>query len=106
MVLGLLVCNTSFTKEIKISHKDENSISITRSIWSEAPMFEIAGKHCAQYKKYGNFYVEYECNGKPSGLATTKAKQYYIYLDKLYILETEDLKYKCRKYINTKRDKI
>ena len=62
-------------------------------------------KSDAQYKKYGNFYVEYECNGKPSGIAATKAKQYYIYLDKLYILETEDLKYKCRKYINTKRDK-
>ena len=62
-------------------------------------------KSDAQYQKTGNFYVEYECNGKPSGIAATKAKQYYIYLDKLYILETEDLKYKCRKYINTKRDK-
>jgi len=62
-------------------------------------------KSDAQYKKTGNFYVEYECNGKPSGIATTKSKQYYIYLDKLYILKTEDLKDKCRKYLNTKRDK-
>lgn len=62
-------------------------------------------KSDAQYKKTGNFYVEYECNGKPSGIAATKAKQYYIYLDKLYILKTEDLKDKCRKYLNTKRDK-
>ena len=62
-------------------------------------------KSDAQYQKTGNFYVEYECNGKPSGIAATKAKQYYIYLDKLYILETEDLKYKCRKYLDTKRDK-
>tara|TARA_Y100000385_G_scaffold26760_1_gene25409 strand:+ start:81 stop:482 length:402 start_codon:yes stop_codon:yes gene_type:complete len=62
-------------------------------------------KSDAQYKKTGNFYVEYECNGKPSGIATTKAKYYYIYLDKLYILKTEDLKDKCRKYFNTKRDK-
>ena len=65
----------------------------------------IEVKSDAQYKKTGNFYVEYECNGKPSGIATTKAKQYYIYLDKLYILETEDLKDKCRKYLNTKKDK-
>tara|TARA_R110000850_G_scaffold24854_1_gene72220 strand:- start:520 stop:921 length:402 start_codon:yes stop_codon:yes gene_type:complete len=62
-------------------------------------------KSDAQYKKTGNFYVEYECNGKPSGIAATKAKQYYIYLDKLYILKTKDLKDKCRKYLNTKRDK-
>jgi len=62
-------------------------------------------KSDAQYKKTGNFYVEYECNGKPSGIAATKAKYYYIYLDKLYILKTEDLKDKCRKYLNTKKDK-
>lgn len=62
-------------------------------------------KSDAQYKATGNFYVEYFCNGKPSGISTTKAKMYYIYLDKLYILKTEDLKEKCRKYINTKRDK-
>ena len=62
-------------------------------------------KSDAQYKKTGNFYVEYECNDKPSGISTTKAKYYYIYLDKLYILKTEDLKDKCRKYLNTKKDK-
>jgi len=62
-------------------------------------------KSDAQYKKTGNFYVEYFCNGKPSGIATTKAKYYYIYLDDLYIVKTEDLKAKCRKYINTDRDK-
>lgn len=62
-------------------------------------------KSDAQYQKTGNFYVEYFCNGKPSGISTTKAEIYYIYLDKLYILKTEDLKDKCRKYINTSRDK-
>ena len=62
-------------------------------------------KSDAQYKVTGNFYVEYFCNGKPSGIATTKADIYYIYLDKLYIIKTEVLKDKCRKYINTNRDK-
>ncbi len=65
----------------------------------------IEVKSDAQYKKTGNFYVEYFCNGKPSGISTTKAEIYYIYLDKLYILKTEELKDKCRKYINTNRDK-
>ena len=50
--LGLMICNVGFSKEIKISHKDKNSISLTRSIWSEAEMFEIAAKHCNQYQKY------------------------------------------------------
>jgi hypothetical protein len=62
-------------------------------------------KSDAQYKLTGNFYVEYSCNGKPSGIAATKADIYYIYLDKLYIIKTKDLKDKCRKYINTNRDK-
>ncbi len=62
-------------------------------------------KSDAQYQKTGNFYVEYSCNGKPSGISTTKSEIYCIYLDKLYILKTEDLKEKCRKYINTNRDK-
>ena len=36
-------------------------------------------KSDAQYQKTGNFYVEYFCNGKPSGIATTKADLYYIH---------------------------
>jgi len=62
---GLLVFNTSFAKEIKITHKDENSISITRSIWSESEMFEIAGKHCAQYKKYAFTFGVFNKKGVP-----------------------------------------
>ena len=62
-------------------------------------------KSDAQYKETGNFYVEYSCNGKSSGIAATKAQIYYVYLDKLYIIKTKDLKDKCRKYLNTNRDK-
>jgi hypothetical protein len=61
-------------------------------------------KSDAQYQKTGNFYVEYFCNGKPSGISATKSDVYFIYLDKLYIIKTKDLKSKCRKYLNTKRD--
>ena len=62
-------------------------------------------KSDAQYQVTGNFYVEYSCYGKPSGISATKSEIYYIYLYKLYIIKTKDLKDKCRKYINTKRDK-
>ncbi len=98
-------------KALKLIQKDYPKAFIQDGYFLEwdiyIPELEIGVevKSDAQYKKTGNFYVEYECNGKPSGIATTKAKQYYIYLDKLYILETEDLKDKCRKYLNTKKDK-
>ena len=49
--LVLLVCNNSFAKEIKISHKDKNSISITFSLWTEANMREMAADHCGKYQK-------------------------------------------------------
>lgn len=66
----------------------------------------IEVKSDAQYQKTGNFYVEYECRKQPSGISTTKSKYYFIYLDVLYIIKTDVLKNKCRKYLNTKKDKI
>ena len=63
-------------------------------------------KSDAQYQKTGNFYVEYECRKQPSGISTTKSKYYFIYLDMLYIIKTDVLKNKCRKYLNTIKDKI
>lgn len=66
----------------------------------------IEVKSDAQYQKTGNFYVEYECRKKPSGISTTKSKYYFIYLDALYIIKTDVLKNKCRKYLNTIKDKI
>jgi hypothetical protein len=71
LVLGLFVCNFSFAKEINVTHKDENSISITRSIWSEAEMFEIAGKHCAQYKKYAFTFGVFNKKGIPDDRGKT-----------------------------------
>ena len=51
VVLGLLLSSNSYAKEIKISHKDKNSISITFSLWSEADMREMAANHCGKYQK-------------------------------------------------------
>jgi len=51
VVLGLLLSGNTYSKEIKISHKDKNSISITYSLWSEANMREIAADHCGKYQK-------------------------------------------------------
>ena len=55
----------------------------------------------------GNIYVEYESRDKPSGLAHTKADYYcyFITAGRMFLIETEELKELCRKYIGTDRDR-
>ncbi len=53
-----------------------------------------------------NVFVEYECRGKKSGISTTEADYYcFAFEHSFVIIETEKLKSKCRKYINTENDK-
>jgi len=56
--------------------------------------------------KTGNVFVEYECRGKKSGIETTMADWWCFFIkDNTSILvETKELKVRCRKYINTRRD--
>jgi len=51
MILVMLSwCSVGFA-EIKIHHKDENSVSITRSTWNEDIMWALAARHCAEHNK-------------------------------------------------------
>lgn len=53
----------------------------------------------------GNIFIEYRSRGKNSGISSTQADYYCIFAGCcMYILKTEDLKFKCRKYLGTKRD--
>ena len=53
-----------------------------------------------------NVFVEYECRGKKSGISTTEADYYcFAFKDTFIIIETDKLKSKCRKYLNTDNDK-
>ena len=52
LVLGLLLSSNAYAKEIKVYHKDENSISVTAFIFNNEKQEVIAAKHCAQYKKF------------------------------------------------------
>jgi hypothetical protein len=59
----------------------------------------------APYTK--NVYVEYKCNGKPSGIITSVADYYCFCIDNTYhFILTSDLKHKCKKYLGTNRDII
>ena len=72
VVLGLLWCNVSVAKEIKVYHKDENSISITESFFSNAKQKAIAAKHCAQYNKFAFDFLY----GDTKGTEYEKARRY------------------------------
>lgn len=53
-----------------------------------------------------NVYVEYENRNKPSGISTTLSEYYCFAFGSTYhLIETKILKERCRKYLNTNRDK-
>jgi hypothetical protein len=78
----------------------------------ETKLFELLGSEievkrdfkCLETK---NIYVEYFSRGKPSGISTSQAKWwcYWISDNVCIIIEIDELKYKCRKYLGTSRDK-
>jgi hypothetical protein len=54
----------------------------------------------------GNVYVEYYSRGKASGISVTSADYYcFAFGETFHLISTEDLKERCRKYLNTDRDK-
>ena len=66
----------------------------------------IEVKYDLQALDTGNVYVEYESRGKRSGISTSQAEFYcFAFGDTFHLIETKLLKSRCRKYINTNRDK-
>lgn len=61
---------------------------------------KIEVKRDFKSSKTGNIFVEYECRGKPSGIATTEADYWAFILngERVVILPTEFLKDLCRYY--------
>ena len=75
LLVGLLLSGNAFAKEIKVYHKDENSISLTQfTVFGHSKQNAIAAKHCAQYKKfafqfyYGHKHGALDEKGKPTRL--------------------------------------
>ena len=63
-------------------------------------------KSDAQHKSTGNYFLEYYCRNKASGISSTKAEYFFIYLDELYIIKTDTLRDIFIKYKGTNKDKI
>ncbi|MDC1446680.1 hypothetical protein N8344_01750 [bacterium] len=66
----------------------------------------IEVKSDAQHKSTGNYFLEYYCRNKASGISSTKAEYFFIYLDELYIIKTDTLRDIFIKYKGTNKDKI
>ena len=59
--------SSSFTHDLNFGEKGEDWIN---EIFKDGKLIEVKSDRLAH--KTGNVYIEYECRGKPSGIATTK----------------------------------
>lgn len=88
--------SSSFTHDLNFGEKGEDWIN---EIFKDGKLIEVKSDRLAH--KTGNVYIEYECRGKPSGIATTTA-DYWIYRIEqnniALIIPTERLKVICREY--------
>ncbi len=92
--------NNDFKYDLKVGQIKEEELG---KILSDR---RIEVKYDLQALDTGNVYVEYESRGKRSGISTSEAEFYcFAFGETFHLIETKLLKSRCRKYINTKRDK-
>ena len=92
--------NNNFEFDLKIGQTKEKELG---NIFTNKT---IEVKYDLQALDTNNVYVEYQSRGKLSGISTTKSDYYcFAFGDTFHLIETKYLKEKCRKYLNTDRDK-
>ena len=91
--------NNDFRYDLEIGKTYENQLS------------ELLGKKIEVKRDFrcletGNIFVEYESRNKPSGIATSEAFYHCYWLSDYHfiMIEKNELKKLCRKYIGTERD--
>jgi hypothetical protein len=92
--------NNDFKHDLKVGNVGEKYLG---SIL-ESKTIEI--KTDLQAHKTGNVFIEYFSRGKKSGIATSESDFYAFILsnEKIILIKTSELKYICRKYLNTNKD--
>ena len=95
-----MIYNNNFKYDLKVSQVKEEALG---EIFNSA---KIELKYDLKAHQTGNVYVEYISRGKPSGISTSEA-DYYCFCIKntFHLIESKELKEKCRKYLGTSRDK-
>ena len=93
--------NNDFKYDLKVGQvKEEELGNILNSSTIEV-------KYDLKALKTGNVYVEYFSRGKQSGISKSKADYYcFAFGETFHLIKTSDLKDRCRKYLNTDRDKV
>lgn len=92
--------NNDFKYDLKVGQVKEKELG---DIFNNK---KIEVKYDLKALDTGNVYVEYYSRGKKSGISTTKAEFYcFAFGSTFHLIKTEALKDRCRKYINTNRDK-
>ena len=92
--------NNDFKYDLKVGQLKEEELG---TIFNDK-LIEV--KNDLQALNTGNVYVEYHSRGKPSGISTTQSDYYcFAFGTTFHLIATEDLKARCRKYLNTNRDK-
>jgi len=93
--------NNDFKFDLKVGQAKEQELG---NILNEKT---IEVKYDLKALETNNVYVEYESRNKPSGISTTKSDYYCFAFGLTYhLIETKILKERCRKYLNTTRDKL
>ena len=93
--------NNDFRYDLKVGQIKESELAHIL----EHKTIEV--KYDLQAMLTGNVYVEYHSRGKPSGIAVSQADYYcFCFGATLHLIDTNLLKQRCRKYLNTNRDKV
>tara|TARA_R110002020_G_scaffold54995_3_gene152832 strand:- start:375 stop:719 length:345 start_codon:yes stop_codon:yes gene_type:complete len=92
--------NSDFKYDLKVGQIKEKELG---EIFNSKT---VEVKYDLQAMETGNVYVEYHSRGKPSGISTSQADFYCFCFGKSYhLINTDELKKRCRNYLGTERDK-
>jgi len=91
--------NNDFRFDLQVGQTYENQLA-------ELLQKKIEVKRDFRAMETGNIFVEYESRGKASGIATSQAEWWCYWLSEKHfvMIEKNELKILCRKYLGTKRD--
>lgn len=93
--------NNDFQFDLKVGQAKEQELG---NILNDKT---IEVKYDLKALETNNVYVEYYSRGKLSGISTTKSDYYcFAFGETYHLIETKILKERCRKYLNTNRDKL
>jgi hypothetical protein len=91
--------NNDFKFDLQVGQTYENQLA-------ELLQKKIEVKRDFRAMETHNIFVEYESRGKASGIATSEAQWWCYWLSEKHfvMIEKNELKILCRKYLGTKRD--